>query len=101
MATKNKIELIEELAQKLGVTKVDAEKYLVAVQSVIVDNVVDGYDVKLSGFAHFQQVTQNPRKVHNPATGAVIDVPEKRSVRVRPMGKLKKMVEETDPKVRD
>lgn len=99
MATKNKIELIEELAENLGITKVDAEKYLVAVQSVIVDNVVDGHDVKLSGFAHFQQVQQNPRKVHNPATGEIIDVPEKRSVRIRPMGKLKKTVEDTPPKV--
>lgn len=91
--TKNKIEIVEELAERLGTTKVDAEKYLEAVKDTIVDNLADGYDVKLSGFAHFKLVEQNARKVYIPTTGNVVDVPNKRRINIRPMGKLKNLIE--------
>lgn len=92
MSSINKAEFVDALATKLDSTKVDAEKYLSAVQEVIVDNVKAGNEVKLSGFASFRPDTQAARTVRNPATGDPINVPEKRVVKIRPLGKFKDSV---------
>lgn len=92
MTTINKAGLIDELAERVGGTKVEAEKYLLAFQDVVIDNMIEGNDVKLSGFASFVTATQAARTVKNPSTGEPIEVPEKKVPRFTPTGKLKKII---------
>lgn len=94
MTTINKAGVIEELVERVGGTKVDAEKYLLAFQDVVIDNMIEGNDVKLSGFASFATATQAARTVKNPVSGEKIAVPEKQVPRFTPTGKLKRIIAE-------
>ena len=49
MASINKLELVNELAERLGVSKVEAERNLTALQEIIVENVVEGNEVSFPG----------------------------------------------------
>ena len=57
----NKTELIEQLAEELGIPKAQAEKYLGAFIELITRNLVDGTQVNITGFGLFK-VTQ--RRAH-------------------------------------
>lgn len=92
MASINKLELVNELAERLGVSKVEAERNLTTLQEIIVENVVEGNEVKLSGFIHLYPTTQKARTVKNPSNGEEIEVPEKTTVRARVLGKFKDRV---------
>ena len=52
----NKKEMIAKLAEVMGSTKKDAEAALNAVTTVITDALVEGQDVKITGFGTFSAV---------------------------------------------
>ncbi len=73
----NKSELVREIMDQAGVTKNVAEKVLKAFTSSIMDAVAKGDKVSLVGFGSFFTITRKARQGRNPATGDVIDIPEK------------------------
>ena len=73
----NKTELVNAVAAKAGLTKVDAKKALDATVEAIVEAVKKGDKVALVGFGSFAKTKRAARQGVNPATGAKIKIAAK------------------------
>lgn len=74
----NKTELISELAQKVNMTKKDAEKVVNAFFSTVEEALKAGEKVQLIGFGTFEVRERQARKGRNPQTGEEISIPAAR-----------------------
>jgi len=83
MSVLNKSAVIDELAEKTGVSKAAAARSIEAIQEIIVNSVAEGNSVKLTGFASFEPSVRAAREMKNPKTGEPIDVPETKVVKIR------------------
>ena len=70
----NRQELIAAVADKTGVTKVDADKVLKAVIEVVTETVAKGDKVQLVGFGTFERTERAAREGRNPRTGEVVKI---------------------------
>lgn len=84
----NKADLVANIAEKTGETKAATERFVNAFQDLIIETVSKGEDVRLSGFASFTPATRAARTVKNPQTGESMEVPEKKTVRIKPLKKF-------------
>jgi len=76
----NRTEFIEQLAAKLGISKVKAEEILNAFIDTITENLVSNVEVNLTGFGVFKQVVRSERDGVNPKTGAKMKIAASKSV---------------------
>jgi DNA-binding protein HU-beta len=74
----NKTELIEKIAAKSGLTKVDSKKALDAAMEAVKEALVAGDKVALIGFGTFAVTTRPAHKGRNPRSNAEIVIPEKK-----------------------
>ena len=72
----NKKELINAIAQKTGLTKVESEKALLAFQKIVKEEVAAGGEVQLVGFGTFKRTKRAERTGVNPQTGEKISIAE-------------------------
>ena len=79
----NKNELVSAVAQKAGLTKADAKKAIDATTEVIADALKAGDKIALIGFGTFSVAERGERKGVNPATGAQITIPAKKSAKFK------------------
>ncbi len=79
----NKAELVAAMAEKAGLTKVDAAKALNAYVDVVKDQLKKGEKVTLIGFGTFDVVSRTARTGRNPRTGAKIKIAAKKSAKFR------------------
>ena len=79
----NKSELVSAVAQKSGLTKVDAKKALDAVLESIGEELKNDGKVVLVGFGTFSVTERSARKGINPRTKEPIDIPAKKVVRFK------------------
>jgi len=84
----NKSQLIEAAAAKAQVSKVLAAKVLDAALDAAVEAVKKGEGVQLIGIASLSIAQKAARKAKNPRTGAIINVPAKKVVRIKPGARL-------------
>ena len=82
MATINKTDLTALIADKLGKSKAEAKLALDAVIDTLTDELVKGNEVALIGFANLKVVKTEARTGRNPATGAALEIPAKKVVKV-------------------
>ena len=78
----NKAELVDAIAKKTGLTKVDSEAALEAVM----ENVLKGAKkdpVQLVGFGTFKYVKSKARAGVNPQTGEKIKIPAKTTLKFK------------------
>lgn len=80
----NRTELIKEVAKANGVTQSEAESAIIAVLTAIKTGVEKDGETKIIGFGSFKSTTRAAREGRNPATGAVIQIPEKNVVKFKP-----------------
>jgi DNA-binding protein HU-beta len=80
----NKGELIAEIAQVGGLTKVRAEEALNRVLAHMSGAMVKGERVTLSGFGSFKVVERAEQKGRNPQTGQSIIIPAHNVVKFKP-----------------
>ncbi len=73
----NKSELLSAIIEETGASKTTAENVLKSFMSTVMDAVAKGDKVSLVGFGSFFTITRKARQGRNPATGAMIDIPEK------------------------
>jgi DNA-binding protein HU-beta len=88
----NKAELIDAIAEKSGLTKVDAKKALDSFIGVTAASLKKGEKVTLIGFGSFSVAERAARTGRNPRTGAVLKVPKKKVVKFRPGSELGELV---------
>ncbi|WGM03593.1 HU family DNA-binding protein [Arsenophonus nasoniae] len=70
----NKTEVINQIAEKAGLTKKDSEKALNALIETVTEALKAGDEVQLVGFGSFQVKQRAAREGRNPQTGKVIQI---------------------------
>ena len=71
----NKTELVAAVAEKIGMTKKDAERVINATFETIETSLVKGDKVQVSGFGIFEVKTRDARVGRNPRTKETIQIP--------------------------
>lgn len=87
-----KAEMAEMLYEKVGLNKREAKGMVETFFDEIRGSLVDGEEVKLSGFGNFSLRSKNPRPGRNPKTGVEITITARRVVTFHASQKLKARV---------
>ena len=69
-----KIDLIQDVYEKLGFSKKDSARIVESVFDIINDNLTAGEKIKISGFGNFIVKEKKTRRGRNPQTGAEIAI---------------------------
>ncbi len=87
----NKSELIDAISESTGVSKSDTEKVMKGFEEVAQSIVKSGSEkLTITGFLSIEQVQRKARTGRNPQTGATIQVPASKAVKLTPGATLKK-----------
>ena len=86
----NKAELIDAIAAKAGMTKVDSKKALDAMIEVTKAEMKKDGKVALVGFGTLATTVRPARKGHNPKTGKAIKIAAKKVVKFKPAANILK-----------
>ncbi len=89
----NKTDLINAVAEKAQMTKVDAEKAIKATFDSITNELSEGGKITLIGFGTFEVQERKERTGKNPQTGATMTIPAKKVPKFKPGKALKDSVE--------
>jgi DNA-binding protein HU-beta len=73
----NKGELVDAIAEKVDITKKEADAILTSALETIVEAVSEGDKVTLVGFGSFEQRHRQAREGRNPQTGKTVKIPAK------------------------
>ncbi|MDR3003342.1 MAG: integration host factor subunit alpha [Acidovorax sp.] len=93
-----KAQLAELLFDQIGLNKRESKEMVDAFFDLISRNLVEGDDVKLSGFGNFQIRTKAPRPGRNPRTGELIPIEARRVVTFHASTKLKEQIQGAEGK---
>lgn len=85
----NKLDLVNAVAEKAGITKRDAERAVSALVQSIEEALRQGDRVSLVGFGTFEVRDRKPRVGRNPQTGQEIRIPAGRVASFKPGKSLK------------
>ncbi|MDA8456188.1 integration host factor subunit alpha [Acidovorax sp. GBBC 3334] len=88
-----KAQLSELLFDQIGLNKRESKDMIDAFFDLIAQRLVDGQDVKISGFGNFQIRTKAPRPGRNPRTGEAIPIHARRVVTFHASVKLKEQIQ--------
>jgi integration host factor subunit alpha len=95
--TLTKAELAELLFEKLGLNKRESKDMVDGFFDIIHATLVEGRDVKLSGFGNFNIRRKAPRPGRNPRTGESIPIKARQVVTFHASQKLKAAVQGDPP----
>ena len=87
-----KAQLSEMLFEQLGLKKREAKEYIEAFFDLIAAHLVEGQDVKISGFGNFEIRSKSGRPGRNPRTGEPVPIPPKRVVTFKASAILKEQI---------
>lgn len=87
-----KSELVDELADETGLTKVDVRKVLTQLQESVITAVADGRSVTLTRFMSFTPQLREESPWTNPGTGEKTVIPEKQIVKLTALENFKERV---------
>ena len=88
-----KAQLAELLFDQIGLNKRESKDMIDAFFDLISQKLVDGEDVKISGFGNFQNRTKAARPGRNPRTGESIPIEARRVVTFHASHKLKEHIQ--------
>jgi integration host factor subunit alpha len=91
--TLTKAELAELLFERLGLNKRESKDMVEAFFEIVHATLVEGDDVKLSGFGNFNIRRKAPRPGRNPRTGESIPIKARNVVTFHASHKLKAIVQ--------
>lgn len=91
--TLTKAQLAEKLFDNIGLNKRETKDMVDAFFDLIVKELKEGRDVKISGFGNFQLRSKSPRPGRNPRTGELISIEARRVVTFHASHKLKAVVQ--------
>ena len=87
-----KAELVEEVSEKTGLPKKQAEIVVNTVFESIVETLKTGEKIELRGFGSFRIRQRDSRTGRNPKTGDKVDVPAKRIPYFKPGKELRELL---------
>ncbi|MCU0554728.1 MAG: integration host factor subunit alpha [Syntrophales bacterium] len=85
-----KIDIIQNVCDKLGFSKKDSARIVESVFDIMKDELARGQKVKISGFGNFVVKDKNSRRGRNPQTGAEIEISARRVLTFKSSQVLKK-----------
>lgn len=88
----NKTELINAVAEKAGLSKVQSKGAIDATINTIMEQLQQGDKVSLIGFGTFAVSEKTARKGVNPRTKEVIEIPARKSVKFKAGAELNDVV---------
>jgi integration host factor subunit alpha len=88
-----KAQLSEMLFEQIGLNKRESKDMIDAFFDLISKSLIDGQDVKISGFGNFQIRTKAQRPGRNPRTGESIPIQARRVVTFHASSKLKQQIQ--------
>jgi len=97
MSTVTKKDLIDSIAQKYKMKRVDVKLVLQAVLDEIVSEMREGNRIEFRDFGVFEVKDRAPRNARNPRTRQKVTVPARRSVKFKPGRLMKAEIEESGP----
>jgi integration host factor subunit alpha len=89
-----KAQLAELLFDQIGLNKRESKDMIDAFFDLVAQSLVDGNDVKITGFGNFQIRTKAPRPGRNPRTGEAIPIEARRVVTFHASHKLKEQIQD-------
>lgn len=89
-----KAQLSELLFEQIGLNKRESKDMVDAFFDLIAHSLVEGDDVKITGFGNFQIRTKAPRPGRNPRTGEAIPIEARRVVTFHASQKLKEQIQD-------
>ena len=92
-----KAHLTDLLFEQIGLNKRESKDMVDAFFDLMVDSLIEGTDVKISGFGNFQIRTKAARPGRNPRTGELIPIDARRVATFHASHKLQALIQgETD-----
>lgn len=88
----NKTEFINAVAEKSGLSKVDAKKAVEAFVETVSSELKEGGKVALLGFGSFSVAGKAARKGVNPKTKQPIEIPARKSVKFKAGAELTEII---------
>ena len=88
----NKTEFINAVAEKSGLSKVDAKKAVEAFVETVSSEFKEGGKVALLGFGSFSVAEKAARKGVNPKTKQPIEIPARKSVKFKAGAELTEII---------
>ena len=88
----NKTEFINAVAEKSGLSKVDAKKAVEAFVETVSSELKEGGKVALLGFCSFSVAEKSARKGVNPKTKQPIEIPARKSVKFKAGAELTEII---------
>lgn len=88
-----KAQLADLLFDQIGLNKRESKDLVDAFFDLVTNSLVEGTDVKISGFGNFQIRTKAPRPGRNPRTGEPVAIQSRRVVTFHASPKLKEQVQ--------
>ncbi len=95
--TLTKADLAELLFDRLGLNKRESKDMVEAFFEIVHNTLVEGQDVKLSGYGNFNIRRKAPRPGRNPRTGEAIPINARNVVTFHASHKLKSVVQGDTP----
>jgi integration host factor subunit alpha len=89
-----KAQLAELLFEQIGLNKRESKDMVDAFFNLVSASLVNGQDVKITGFGNFQIRTKAPRPGRNPRTGEAIPIEARRVVTFHASQKLKVQIQD-------
>jgi DNA-binding protein HU-beta len=85
----NKAELIDAIAQKAGLTKVQAKSAIDSYHETVADTLKGGGSVDIAGFGSFSVLAKAARTGRNPKTGEALQIKAAKVPKFKPGKGLK------------
>ncbi len=88
-----KAHLADLLFEQIGLNKRESKDMVDAFFDLMIDSLIQGTDVKISGFGNFQIRTKAARPGRNPRTGELIPIDARRVATFHASHKLKALIQ--------
>jgi len=87
-----KAQLAKLLFEQIGLNKREAKDFIDVFIDLMVEELVEGRDVKVSGFGNFEVRSKGTRPGRNPKTGQDVTIPPRRVITFKASGQLKEKI---------
>ena len=94
MSTLTKSDMIEHLMHELNLTRQEGRCLVENFLDELSESLIDGKEIKLSGFGNFELKDKNTRPGRNPKTGEPVTVSARRVVTFKTGQKFRQRVDE-------